>query len=312
MRGKMSGPLAMVGLMIICGLPGCTAPARLSDAYRYQNGVVFVLPGIEGKSFWNKNIAVGLDEGGVRGAIEVCDWTIGLPGGFVYNLANLQRNRREAEQLSDHILAHRVRYPGTPVTIIGHSAGGAVALLALEALPEGEQVEQVLLLAPAISPDYDLSVALRHTRYGVINFYSHKDVGLLKIGTTVFGSVDRKHGESAGAVGFVSPLGLGKADRYQYATKLRQVRWTSLLKRYGANGSHLGWTTRKFAASYLAPLILKYERRGPQKLPLAVEAPRRDEETNEESALSERDAQSDDEQAPDEYEDSQPGKFQDE
>jgi pimeloyl-ACP methyl ester carboxylesterase len=244
---------------VLAACAGCRVPPGARTGDRYARGIVFVLPGIEGRSVWNRNIARGLDEGGVSSAIEVYDWTTGVPGTFVYNLANLDRNRREARKLADRILAHRHRYPGSPVHLIGHSGGGGIVVLALEALPPGRQIDQAILLAPALSPDYDLSMALRRTRYGICNFYSTRDVSFLKVGTSLFGPVDRDYGVSAGATGFSPPDDLSEADRVLYATRLRQVRWSPRLREVGASGSHLGWASRQFAREYLAPLIKQNE-----------------------------------------------------
>jgi pimeloyl-ACP methyl ester carboxylesterase len=248
-----------VGLCLLIASTGCRAPRSIRTADRYTRGVVFVLPGIEGRSVWNRNIALGLDEGGVASAIEVYDWTTGVPGTFVYNLANLDRNRQEARKLADRILAYRDRYPGSPVHVIGHSAGGGIAVLALEALPPGRQIDMAILLAPALSPDYDLSTALRRTRYGICSFYSTRDVSFLKVGTSLFGPVDRNFGASAGAVGFSPPDGLNESDRALYASRLRQVRWNPRMREVGVDGTHLGWASRTFASEYLAPLIKQHE-----------------------------------------------------
>lgn len=250
--------LAVFGVCLVGGL-GCQLPHRVQRTDRYLRGIVFVLPGIEGRSVWNRNIAVGLDEGGVASAIEVYDWTVGVPGSLVYNLADLGRNRRQAERLARRIVEYRARYPGSPVHLVGHSGGGGIAVLALEALPPGRQIDMAILLAPALSADYDLTTALRRTRYGICNFYSTRDVGLLKVGTTVFGPIDRKPGAAAGAVGFRLPAGLDEAGRVLYAEKLRQVRWHKRLAGLGADGSHLGWASRRFAREYLAALIIRNE-----------------------------------------------------
>jgi pimeloyl-ACP methyl ester carboxylesterase len=242
-------------LLILCHSGGCTTPGHIRSADRYRRGVVYILPGIEGRSPWNRNIALGLDEGGVTSAIEVYDWTVGFPGGEVVNLANLERNRRQARRLASKIIAYRERYPGRPVHLIGHSGGGGIAVLALEALPAGRQIDMAILLAPALSPDYDLSTALRRTHVGVCNFYSKRDVSFLKVGTALFGHIDRGHGFSAGAVGFEIPESLASEDRALYHERLRQVAWDERLKRHGATGTHLGWASRRFAREYLAPLI---------------------------------------------------------
>jgi len=216
-----------------------------------------ILPGIEGESILNRDIALGLDEGGVSAAIEVYDWTIGVPGAFVPNLAFLDRNKRQAAELARRIVEYREDHPGAPVFLIGHSAGGGVVVLTLEALPAGRQIDMAILLAPALSPDYDLSTALRRTRRGITSFFSSLDVGFLRVGTIIFGAVDRKHGSAAGAVGFVPPEELSAEDRELYGRKLRQVRWTQRLRRVGASGLHIGWASQDFAREYLAPLILR-------------------------------------------------------
>jgi pimeloyl-ACP methyl ester carboxylesterase len=250
--------LALSAAFVIPG-GGCGLPGRYGTRDRYAHGVVYILPGIEGRSVWNSALARGLDRGGVRSAIEIFDWTTGVPGGFIFNLANLERNRREAARLAGKIVAQRRRYPGSAVHLIGHSGGGGVAALVLEALPAGRQIDMAVLLAPALSPDYDLMTALRRTRFGVCNFYSEHDATFLKVGTAVFGAIDRDHGSSAGAVGFRPPAGLDADGRALYRDRLRQVRWTERLAKYGASGTHLGWASEEFAREYLAPIVIRNE-----------------------------------------------------
>ena len=253
--------LAVLGcaVAVLVTSVGCQVPEHVRSPRRYARGVVFVLPGIEGRSVWNRSIALGLDEGGVTSAIEIHDWTTGVPGNFVYNLTNLERNRREAREVARRIFDYARRYPDSPIYVVGHSGGGGIAVLALEVLPPGRQIEQAILLAPALSPAYDLSIALRRTRHGIVHFYSARDVTLLKVGTSLLGPIDRDFGAAAGAVGFREPEGLNESDCALYATRLRQVRWTPRLKRVGADGSHLGWASRMFAREYLAPLIRESE-----------------------------------------------------
>ena len=238
---------------------GCQVPERINSPARHAGGLVLVLPGIEGRSVWNRNIALGLDEGGVASAIEISDCTTGVPGNFVYNLANLKRNRRQAREVAGRILDYLRRHPGRPVHIVGHSGGGGIAVLALEVLPPGRQIEQAILLAPALSPEYDLSLALRRTRRGMISFYSARDVTLLTVGTSLLGPIDRDFGAAAGAVGFRAPDGSSESDRALYGGRLLQVGWSPRLKQAGADGSHLGWASRRFAREYLAPLIKEHE-----------------------------------------------------
>lgn len=255
---RFSATTACTACLLVADL-GCRLPEGLHAAKRRQQGVVFVLPGIEGPSVWNRDIALGLDEGGVTSAIEVYDWTVGLPGGFVFNLADLERNRRQARKLAERIVAYQQRYPSRPVHLIGHSGGAGILVLTLEALPAGRPIDRAILLAPALSPDYDLSAALRRARFGLYSFYSKRDVSFLMFGTSLLGPIDRDPGVSAGAVGFSPPADLNQADRAVYAERLRQVRWSPWMRRVGASGSHVGWTSRAFARDYLAPIIKETE-----------------------------------------------------
>lgn len=254
-----SAALGALFTTLLLTATGCTPPSYVRAEYRYQHGLVYVLPGIEGQSVLNKNIVIGLDEGGVRSAIEIYDWTYGIPGSTVMNLVDIDRNRNEAARLAARIVEYRDRYPGKPVHLIGHSGGGAVAILTLEALPPGRQIDMAILLAPALSPEYDLSVALRRTGHGIQNYYSENDIGFLMLGTTVFGTADRAHGVSAGAVGFRLPTEASDGTRQVYREKLRQVEWDPRLKRVGASGSHIGWASETFARDYLAPRIVRNE-----------------------------------------------------
>ena len=126
----------------------------------------------------------------------------------------------------------------------------------LEALHPG-RIDLGIGRAPGT--DQVTALALRRTREGIVSFHSPHDVGLLKVGTSLFGPIDRNFGVSAGAEGFATPATLSAADRELYRTKLRQTAWNETMERYGATGSHMGWTSRRFAARYLAPLIRKSE-----------------------------------------------------
>ena len=61
------------------------------------------------------------------------------------------------------------------------------------------------MLAPALSPTYDLSRALRAVRREMVVFWSPLDVIILGAGTRVFGTIDRVKTASAGLVGFRVP-----------------------------------------------------------------------------------------------------------
>ena len=236
---------------------GCTVPARLRSPDRLNAGYTVVLPGIEGKSPFNANICKGLADGGIPSALEVYDWTAGSYANVLLvpvNLRMLERNKAEARKIARKIMDYQDQHPGRPVHLIGHSGGGGVAVLTLEALPPSRQITSAILLAPAIAPDYDLRQALARTRYGIWNFYSPYDRGFLQVGTFVMGTIDGEHTAAAGAVGFTQPWGLDSEDRQLYS-KLHQQRYTSKMAASGHNGNHFGWANRQFVAEWLAPVL---------------------------------------------------------
>lgn len=235
-------------------LGGC-GPAKYIDRARLEQGYTIVLPGIEGTSPLNASLARGLVDGKWPAAVEVYDWTAGSVFLFPVTLRALERNKDEARKIARKIVAYQDKYPGRPVHVIGHSGGGGIAVLTLEALPPDRQVTSAILLAPAISPEYDLRRALRHAQVGIYNFYSPYDVGFLKAGTTLMGTIDGQHTAAAGAVGFRPPWGLNEADRQLYATKLRQQPYTRKMAQSGHAGGHTGWSGRRFVIEWLCPLL---------------------------------------------------------
>lgn len=237
----------------IAGAVGCNLD-YLHTRERYDRGLAIVLPGIEGKSIWNISLAEGLNDGGVDCAIEIHEWGTPVPGGFLINLTDQRRNMAEAQRLVARILRYSNMYPGRQVHLIGHSGGAGLAILAVEDLPEDTPVETVTLLAAALSPEYDLRPALRRTRGSIYNCYSARDAVLLGAGTSLAGTIDRKYGESAGKVGFRLPEESSHEDDRLF-TRLKQRAWEPGLARLGNDGGHFGWTDRRFAKVWIAPVL---------------------------------------------------------
>jgi len=124
-----------------------------------------------------------------------------------------------------------------------------MAIFVCEALPKEVQVDRVILLAAAISPEYDLTPTLAHCRSGLVNFYSEGDWFDAGILTTLFGTMDRKHTATAGRLGFLDSKG-------QLATGngLTQIAWRPAWRKLGHHGGHPGWASRAWAREVLAPL----------------------------------------------------------
>jgi len=228
---------------------------RLFDPARLAHGLAIVLPGVEGWGPLNWSIARGLADGGFPGAVLVHDWTTGWWPLFAYHLRARRRGRRRAAEVARLVVEYRDRYPGRPVHLVGHSGGAAVAVWAVEALPPTHPVGTAVLLAPALSPAYDLTPALRKVEGGVWHFWSPLDVVFLAAGTLLFGTSDGRHAVSAGCCGFSLPGGARPADVALYRDRLRQRGYRPRMLGQFHWGGHLGWANRVFVAETVAPLL---------------------------------------------------------
>jgi pimeloyl-ACP methyl ester carboxylesterase len=207
------------------------------------------LPGIAGELPIDRELVAGLVAGGVASDATIIDWT--GPDRGVPALRNVARHEAQSRLLADRIVALHNKDPRTPITLVGHSGGTGVAVNALERLPEGVHVRTLVLLASALSPEYDLSAALRHVDGHAYSLHSRFDDWVLGHGTKAFGTYDRVYTEAAGKVGFTAPP---TADPAAYA-KLTQFPYDPAWTRHGNGGDHVGPTNRRFARDVLAELI---------------------------------------------------------
>ena len=243
--------LLLAGPMLLAGV-GCT---NYTTAGRYARGLVMVLPGIEGRGVFNQQIVDGLGQAGIPYALEVYDWTSGLPIGFLAHLIDYTRNRQQARNIAGRLVDYRQKFPGRPIWLLGQSGGGGVLVMALEELPDDFTVTGAVLLAPALSPEYNLARALRHSRGPVYHFYSPNDSFFLGMGTQMFGTIDRKYRSAAGRRGFQRSLRLSSADVQLYDQRLRQIDCSTPGNTPGHPGLHLTSSSPTFIAKVVAPLI---------------------------------------------------------
>ncbi len=159
----------------------------------------------------------------------------------------------EGRRLAAAVAAARETCPERAVYLVGHSSGCAVMLAAADASPTGS-LERIVLLAPAVSKDYDLRPALRASRQGIDVFTSRRDVGALGFGTTIAGTADRRWSAAAGRVGF-DPIVTCPGDDALYA-KLRNHPWDPAVAWTGNRGSHYGTLQQGFTRAYLLPLFM--------------------------------------------------------
>ncbi|MBN2582779.1 MAG: alpha/beta fold hydrolase [Planctomycetes bacterium] len=241
-----------LGLMLCAG---CSKPVDYLSPERLDKGLVVSLDGVGGYNWGPRWLRSGLDEGGVPGAIYIFSWGHGPAGMFVADLWDHEGNMKRAAEMVNLVRNYRKFYPGRPVNLVGHSGGGGMVVFALEQMPEGFQVDNAFLLAPALSPDYNLAAALRHVRQRCYVTHSPGDVPLMGLGTSVFTTMDGKHTVGAGLIGFKVPQGLSDEDRAQYV-KIRQAAWGGEFLKKGHLGGHMGWSTSSFAREFLAPIML--------------------------------------------------------
>jgi pimeloyl-ACP methyl ester carboxylesterase len=208
------------------------------------------LPGISGPRLCDHRMLAGLRSGGVVANFVIYDWTEKDPG--IVALQSYARNHAEAQTIADLIKAHAAADPGSPIYLTAHSGGCAMAVWALEDLPPDIKVRTLLIMAPALSPRYDLTKALRHVETNAYTFTSTLDAVVLSTGTTLFGTMDGVQTPAAGFGGFIQPP---SADPEVYR-KLIQRPYDPAWVKYGDFGDHIGAMNRPFGQAILAPLIV--------------------------------------------------------
>ncbi len=221
-----------------------------------EDGLVVILPGIQGVDQHSYNIENGLVRGGVRRAIVIQKWGKPMPEagiGMLLNQIDKVGARIEALAVAQRILDYQLEQPGRPVHIVGHSGGGALAVFVAESVSDlagGEPLEGLVLLSPSISNIYDLTKALNFCNHGILNCYNPEDTMLLGIGTTVMGNIDGVPGPSAGLDGFVLLEDVSSQDKIDlYHRKLFQQRVDSYVD------PHFASTNARFIAGMPAEFI---------------------------------------------------------
>ena len=217
---------------------------RLDDPERQSAGLTLILPGIQGRSFAESDLALGLAAGGVPGRIAVYDWTTGWFVRAVEHLRRRDLHAAGAAGLAARITEHRRRFPAAPVRVIGYSGGASVALLGLSALPAGVTVTRAVLLAAACSPHVDVAGPAGRCEEGLDAVGSRLDWPVLGGLLTVLGTTDGRHRPAAGW------------SRFPPTPGLREYRWRPGWARSFHSGGHFGAVNRVFAAERLAPLLL--------------------------------------------------------
>jgi hypothetical protein len=220
-------------------------------------GLVLVADGVGGLDLCGTALRYVMGAQKLPFEVRVVRWGHGL-GRWHADLTNAANRDARARQVADEVRAFRTNAgDDRPVYLVGKSGGTGVVVRALEGLPEGS-VDVAVLIAPALSPGYDLTRALRAVRREVVVFWSPLDLIVLGAGTRLFGTIDRVRTVSAGLVGF-RPPGAATAEQAAQYAKLRQVRWRPRMSTTGYLGGHVGPDSPAFLRKYVVPLLRSAE-----------------------------------------------------
>ncbi len=231
----------IAGILWACAGCACEAPAG-SD-------VILLVSGVSGDGFWYSGAARALAETRPGVHVERVAWGAPLPLFF------LNFNSRSIHDDAERDLAARIRRiherdPDARIDIVAHSAGCGVALGALEELDEVTRINRLILLAPSVSPAYDLAAAAVRARDGIDVFYGDRDQLFLNWRTRTFGTYDNVKTPAAGNLGFeLSPA----ADDVR--ARIRQHPYEQAWESLGNDGGHFGWLARRFVEQEIVPLL---------------------------------------------------------
>ena len=224
--------------------PACVieAPAGSGPAPARYTGKLIVLPGSANTKYHLAGF-IRLAAQQLPGfEIDLRPW--GTPFLAVHNLQAHERNAETARRMSREIVRWRRDHPEELLYIFGYSGGGGMATLIVSEFPEDVTVDRVVLMAPAISPDYPMKelVLPRVTEF-VANYASTIDVQV-GWGTRTFGTIDGVKSNSAGAVGFSA------AD-----PDLLQWHWSESDRVYGHRGNHRAYLGPRWQSAFLLPAL---------------------------------------------------------
>ncbi len=251
MRNRLS--LARLMLLSACG----AAAAGASPVHAAQppqglaHGIVFIANGAGDFRTVSSKFTQTIAEQQLPLAVETVVWSRGY-GRYVLDQVDHCNHIENGRRLACRITAYRRHYPWLRIYLVGHSAGAAVVLAAAEHLPPNT-LDRIVLLAPSVSPDYDLRPALASARDGIDAFVSDRDRIILGLAMRIVGTTDRRHGPAAGRVGF-RPVVATPCDTALY-TRLRVHRWDPAVSWTGHAGGHYGSNRAAFLRAYVLPLL---------------------------------------------------------
>ncbi len=250
MRSPSRSILRALTLLFVCAVAtAASGPVRQFDCGAERavvpsqvEGRLLILPGVGNTRFHLAGFVAAAKAQLPRFDVEVRTW--GVPFMTIHNLRAHERNVATAEAIAAEIAEWRRAHPDAPYYLVGYSGGGGMATLITAALPDDVAIDRLVLVAPAISPDYPLEAeVLPHVREYVVNYASERDLQV-GWGTRTFGTIDRKNTDSAGAIGFA-----------EANERLLEYRWSTADEPFGHAGNHLAYLSGRWQAAKLLPVL---------------------------------------------------------
>jgi Serine aminopeptidase, S33 len=242
-----------------CLFGGCVSIPTTITSHKLPTaprGIVLVVDGAGGYQEAPRAVIAAANEARLPLYVRSFDWTLGNNLG-VADMTDLTNARTQAVRLAAEIASYRKTYPDLPVYVIAHSAGAMIVLESTQCL-DPDSIERIILLAPAVSADYDLRKALLTARSGIDVFTSKRDRLYLGLGVAMVGTADGKFGTpAAGRVGFDIPA-VNPTDCV-LLNRLHQHPWDPSVKYTGNVGNHSGTLRPAYLKCYVLPLLAASE-----------------------------------------------------
>jgi pimeloyl-ACP methyl ester carboxylesterase len=219
--------------------------AGISDA-----AIVYVADGAGNFQIASRSLRAVVNKDGYPIRVKTWKWSHGY-GRVIADQVCFEHAKAEGRRLAEEVVARHDRHPDTPIYLVGHSAGSAVVVTALEHLPAGI-VDRAILLSPSLSTCYDLEPALAAVKRGIHVFYSQHDYWYLGMVTGLLGTSDRRWCCSSGRYGFDAPARGPATGLY---AKLFQRAWHPTDVHVGNFGGHYGNYQPDFLRTRVVPLL---------------------------------------------------------
>jgi pimeloyl-ACP methyl ester carboxylesterase len=235
-----------LGTLLLLAIGGLLA-AGCSSAPMSTGGPTVIFADGAGWSGSHKSVQEGLKAAGFTGHVEAFPWSSML--GPAHDHLFVARKQKKARKLAERIVAYRAKQPDADLHLMGLSAGTAVIVFALEQLPKGVSVDNVVLFSPSISDRHDLSTAMEHVQGNLYATCSRVD-GILG-GITK--NADGYSGNPAGLSGLRIP---SRVQRYEHYARVVNLPWRPAYGDIGWNGGHTSVVGSSFVQEVIAPRVL--------------------------------------------------------